>query len=185
MLGSTCIVSIIRIVYYLRFNPYDASYSFIGDAYATAGEVCLGVICACLSTLRPLTRTLNEIARSRLSSIRSKRSHTSTEGTDDSDGIDLHRAHQSSRLGSRAGSTPTMSKSDSDWKLEPMPPAPLVSATNRAKSTYPANQVDVYSEKSHNYDITAISNGDRTMNRDVEGRKDGIQVHRSVEVARE
>ena len=185
MLGSTCIVSIIRIVYYLRFNPYDASYSFIGDAYATAGEVCLGVICACLSTLRPLTRTLNQIARSRLSSMRSKRSHASTERTDDSDGIDLHPTHRSSRLGSRAGSTPTTRKSDSDWKLEPMPPAPLVSATNGAKSTFPANQVDVYSEKHHNHDITAISNGDWTRNRDAEGGNGGIQVHRSVEVARE
>lgn len=82
---STFIVSIIRIVYYLRFNAYDPSCksisfpsliptghqltappyldSFIGDAYATAGEVCLAIICACAPTWQPLALRIFDLAR--------------------------------------------------------------------------------------------------------------------------
>ncbi|KAI9852405.1 MAG: hypothetical protein M1824_001994 [Vezdaea acicularis] len=53
--GLTFATSIIRIVYYKRFNAFDPSFSFIGDAYATPGEECLAIICACLPTLHPIS----------------------------------------------------------------------------------------------------------------------------------
>ncbi|MCJ1373901.1 hypothetical protein MMC20_005131 [Loxospora ochrophaea] len=77
--GLTFIVSIIRIVYYLRFNAEDSSYSFIGDAYSTPGEVCLAIICACAPTWRPLSRLVLDKARSYLGGLLSEREYYDAE----------------------------------------------------------------------------------------------------------
>ncbi|KAF2229208.1 hypothetical protein EV356DRAFT_435733, partial [Viridothelium virens] len=50
--GLTFIVSIIRIVYYLQYTNEDPSYSFLGTAYATPAEVCLGIMVASAPTWR-------------------------------------------------------------------------------------------------------------------------------------
>lgn len=67
--GITFIASIIRIVYYLRYDPADPSYSYIGDAYATVAEVTLAIVCACAPTWRPLYRSTIDTLRSRSSGL--------------------------------------------------------------------------------------------------------------------
>lgn len=83
--GLTFVISILRIVYYLRVNIYDISYTFIGTAYSTPGEVTLAIFCSCAPTWRPLSRRLVEIARSHFSSIRSSRTYYDVEQKGSSD----------------------------------------------------------------------------------------------------
>ncbi|KAI9687654.1 MAG: hypothetical protein M1820_010425 [Bogoriella megaspora] len=52
--GLTFVVSIIRIVYYLDYTAEDPSYSFLGTAYSTPAEVCLGIMVASAPTWRPV-----------------------------------------------------------------------------------------------------------------------------------
>ncbi|MCJ1240094.1 hypothetical protein MMC14_008094 [Varicellaria rhodocarpa] len=64
-------------------------YSFIGDAYSTAAEVCLAIICASAPTWRPLFRRTLEISRAPLGSLKRKTQYCDIEkkvspGGDDS-----------------------------------------------------------------------------------------------------
>ncbi len=54
LLLSICLISIIRIVSISRLDFSDISYQFTTVAYWGAVEVNLAIICACLTTLKPL-----------------------------------------------------------------------------------------------------------------------------------
>ena len=69
----TFIVSIVRIVYYLKFNSEDPSYSFLGTAYSTPAEVCLGVMVASAPTWRSLWIYTAYMAQSIVSKITGSR----------------------------------------------------------------------------------------------------------------
>lgn len=71
----TFIVSIVRIVYYLDYTNEDPSYSFLGTAYSTPAEVCLGVMVASAPTWRSVWTYTAYMARSIFSKV--FRDHTS------------------------------------------------------------------------------------------------------------
>ncbi|KAJ1715002.1 hypothetical protein AFGD_004086 [Aspergillus flavus] len=56
--GFVCVASIMRVVTLDIFETMDTSYSVMEAATWTFVEPCVGIICACLPTLRPLLRTL-------------------------------------------------------------------------------------------------------------------------------
>jgi hypothetical protein len=56
--GATCVVSIIRVVLYLQYNPWDINWSYIPPSIATDVEICLAVICANLPTYRPIAHAI-------------------------------------------------------------------------------------------------------------------------------
>ncbi|KAI9041876.1 uncharacterized protein KD926_006422 [Aspergillus affinis] len=56
--GFVCVASIMRVVTLKIFESNDTSYSVMEAATWTFVEPCVGIICACLPTLRPLVRTL-------------------------------------------------------------------------------------------------------------------------------
>jgi len=51
---SVCLVSLIRIVSIVRLDFLDITYTFSTISYWGAAEVNLAIICACLTTLKPL-----------------------------------------------------------------------------------------------------------------------------------
>ncbi|KAF7587689.1 hypothetical protein BBP40_006875 [Aspergillus hancockii] len=56
--GFVCVASIMRVVTLNIFENEDTSYSVMEAATWTFVEPCVGIICACLPTLRPLLRAL-------------------------------------------------------------------------------------------------------------------------------
>ncbi|KAJ5780667.1 hypothetical protein N7457_005827 [Penicillium paradoxum] len=59
LLGSfVCIVSILRVVSFDNANPNDPTFSNVNPATWSSVEQSVGIICACLPTLRPLFRRL-------------------------------------------------------------------------------------------------------------------------------
>jgi len=52
--GLTCIISVLRIIYYFKYDDADPSYSFLDSAYATPSEVCLATIVASAPAWGPL-----------------------------------------------------------------------------------------------------------------------------------
>ena len=53
----TLIASILRLVYYYRFDPYDPMFTLGNAGWWTMVEMDLGIICPCLVTFRPLIRS--------------------------------------------------------------------------------------------------------------------------------
>ncbi|KAJ5588538.1 hypothetical protein N7537_011216 [Penicillium hordei] len=56
--GFVCVASIMRVVTLNIFENDDISYSIMEAATWTFVEPCVGIICACLPTMRPLLRAL-------------------------------------------------------------------------------------------------------------------------------
>ncbi|KAL8673436.1 MAG: hypothetical protein Q9168_002140 [Polycauliona sp. 1 TL-2023] len=52
--GFVCIISIIRLVVLSRLESEDLTWNFVNSAIWSAAEPCMGVISACLPSLRPL-----------------------------------------------------------------------------------------------------------------------------------
>ncbi|KAJ6086231.1 hypothetical protein N7486_010512 [Penicillium sp. IBT 16267x] len=51
---ATCIVSIVRTIKASALTSDDSSYDLAGSLYATTLELCMGIVAACVPTLRPL-----------------------------------------------------------------------------------------------------------------------------------
>ncbi|KAI4201783.1 MAG: hypothetical protein LQ346_002094 [Caloplaca aetnensis] len=51
---SVCVISIIRLVVLARLNHADLTWNYVNSAIWTAAEPCMGVVSACLPSLRPL-----------------------------------------------------------------------------------------------------------------------------------
>lgn len=56
--NSVCIVSILRIIAFNHSNPKDPTYTTVNTAMWSSIEQSIGIICACLPTLRPLIRRI-------------------------------------------------------------------------------------------------------------------------------
>ncbi|KAJ5507773.1 hypothetical protein N7527_009916 [Penicillium freii] len=56
--SSVCVASIMRVVTLNIFESGDVSYSIMEAATWTFVEPCVGIICACLPTIRPVLRSL-------------------------------------------------------------------------------------------------------------------------------
>ncbi|KAK0509450.1 hypothetical protein JMJ35_007844 [Cladonia borealis] len=56
--GFVCIISIIRLVVLSRLTNFDVTWNFSDSAIWSTAEPCMGVISACLTTLRPLISIL-------------------------------------------------------------------------------------------------------------------------------
>ncbi|KAL8905143.1 MAG: hypothetical protein Q9207_002802 [Kuettlingeria erythrocarpa] len=51
---SVCVISIIRLVVLARLDHADLTWNYVNSAIWTAAEPCMGVVSACLPSLRPL-----------------------------------------------------------------------------------------------------------------------------------
>ncbi|KAL8859341.1 MAG: hypothetical protein Q9178_004279 [Gyalolechia marmorata] len=56
--GFVCIISIIRLVVLSRIENVDVTWNFVNSGIWSAAEPCMGVICACIPSLRPLVASL-------------------------------------------------------------------------------------------------------------------------------
>ncbi|KAL2038022.1 hypothetical protein N7G274_009242 [Stereocaulon virgatum] len=52
--GLVCVISIVRLFYVRKVGSTDPSYDDVDSATISAVECCVGIICACLPTYRPL-----------------------------------------------------------------------------------------------------------------------------------
>lgn len=50
---SVCIISIIRLIVLSRLGKFDVTWNYVNSAIWSAAEPCMGVISACLPSLRP------------------------------------------------------------------------------------------------------------------------------------
>lgn len=53
-ISSVCVVSIIRVVVLSRLTNFDVTWNYVDAAIWSAAEPCMGVVAACLPSLRPL-----------------------------------------------------------------------------------------------------------------------------------
>lgn len=74
-----CVVSILRIVAFDSSNQDDPTYTTINTAMWSSVEQSLGIICACLPTLRPLFRQLYDASQYSLD--KGSGSHSNTQFT--------------------------------------------------------------------------------------------------------
>lgn len=56
--GFVCIISIIRLVVLSRLTDFDVTWNYVDAAIWSAAEPCMGVIAACMPSLRPLIAVL-------------------------------------------------------------------------------------------------------------------------------
>ncbi len=56
--GFACIISIIRLIVLSRLTYFDVTWNYIDAAIWSAAEPCMGVIAACMPSLRPLIAVL-------------------------------------------------------------------------------------------------------------------------------
>ncbi|KAJ9315305.1 hypothetical protein DTO271D3_4472 [Paecilomyces variotii] len=61
--GFVCVVSILRIIAFNKSNPKDPTYTTINTAMWSSIEQSVGIVCACLPTLRPLVRRIYETSK--------------------------------------------------------------------------------------------------------------------------
>ena len=60
---SACLASIIRVTAFSEANSGDFTYTFVLAAIFTTAEQSMGIICACLPTIRPLISRLREMSK--------------------------------------------------------------------------------------------------------------------------
>ncbi|KAJ5154273.1 uncharacterized protein N7500_009712 [Penicillium coprophilum] len=112
--GFVCIVSIMRIISFESAVIGDPTYTSIGPATWSSVEQSVGIICACLPTLRPLFRRLYGVSR-----VASSRSMSPTLDSQDRSSLSRRMSHcdEESRI-IRLGSPQQYNRRTSSHELD-------------------------------------------------------------------
>ncbi|KAI4110700.1 MAG: hypothetical protein LQ345_006956, partial [Seirophora villosa] len=80
--GFVCIISIIRLVVLSRLNATDLTWNFVNSAIWSSAEPCMGVVSACIPSLRPLAaviaRGTHRVRSKSIDAVTSSSSNTSS-----------------------------------------------------------------------------------------------------------
>lgn len=133
---SVCIVSILRIVAFDGSKTDDPLYTTIDTAMWSSVEQSVGIICACLPTLRPLFRRIYDVSHgsslekgsgSRTQSINIRMSHLGSHGDENGSTVCFART-PTERTRSRASSTPQARMDRFEPPEMPVPIMPMATA---------------------------------------------------------